>query len=57
MIIKGIYGEAKVFTDNVEEGALQQIKEFLDQDYTKDKKCKDNARRAPGNRLCNWSYS
>jgi len=37
MIIKGIYGEAKVFTDNVEEGALQQIKEFLDQDYTKDK--------------------
>lgn len=37
MMIRGLYGEAEVFTDNVEEGALQQIKEFLDQDYTKDK--------------------
>ncbi len=38
MVVKGMYGEAKVFADNVEEGALQQIKEFLDQDYPKDKK-------------------
>lgn len=38
MVVKGMYGEAKVFADNVEEGALQQIKEFLDQDYIKYKK-------------------
>lgn len=37
MMIKGMYGEAEVFTDNLEEGALRQIKEFLDQDYTKGK--------------------
>ncbi len=34
MLIKGRYGEAVVFTDIIEDGALSQIKEFLDQDYT-----------------------
>ncbi|MGM0396191.1 MAG: RtcB family protein [Bacillota bacterium] len=38
MIIKGKNGTAEVFTENVEEGAVQQIERFLDQDYMKGKK-------------------
>lgn len=33
MIIKGKHGIAEVFTENVEEGSIEQIKRFLDQDY------------------------
>lgn len=34
MFFKGKYGEAVVFTELIEEGAILQIKEFIDQDYT-----------------------
>lgn len=38
MLVKGDFGEAVIFTDLVEEGALLQIKEFTNQNYTKGKK-------------------
>jgi len=34
--LKGKYGEAKIFTDNIEKGALDQIKETLDEYWSKD---------------------
>lgn len=38
MIIKGKYNTAKVFTDNVEEKAAQQILELCNEEFTKDSK-------------------
>lgn len=38
MIIKGIYGEAKVFTDTIEDGAIEQITELLNLEAFKDDK-------------------
>ncbi|MDI3478690.1 MAG: hypothetical protein PWQ59_2215 [Thermoanaerobacterium sp.] len=38
MIIQGKYNYAKVFTENIEEQAIEQIKEFLDQEFSKDLK-------------------
>ena len=38
MIIKGKYNEAKVFTDNLEDGARRQIIELLDQEFVKGSK-------------------
>lgn len=38
MNIRGKFGEAVVFTENVEDGAIQQIERFLDQDYMVGKK-------------------
>lgn len=34
--LKGLYGSAKIFTDNVEEGAKSQVQDQLDQEWTKD---------------------
>lgn len=36
--IKGKYSEAKIFNDNVEETALKQVKELLNQEFSKDQK-------------------
>ncbi|WP_273478639.1 RtcB family protein [Ignavigranum ruoffiae] len=36
MIIKGKNGEAKVFTDMIEEEAIEQIKDMMDEDITQD---------------------
>lgn len=38
MEIQGKYGVAKIFTDKVEEGALEQIRNLLNQDFIKDSK-------------------
>ena len=38
MLIQGRYGKAEIFTESLEEGAKEQIKRFLDQDYMEDKK-------------------
>jgi len=38
MIIQGKYNYAKVFTENIEKPAINQIKEFLDQEFSKDLK-------------------
>lgn len=38
MIITGKYNEAKVFTNNIEESAIIQIKELLDQEFIKNNK-------------------
>lgn len=38
MIITGKYNEAKVFTNNIEESAIIQIKELLDQEFIKNSK-------------------
>lgn len=38
VIITGKYNEAKVFTNNIEESAIIQIKELLDQEFIKDSK-------------------
>ncbi len=38
MLINGLHGKAKLFAENIEEGAQEQIKRFLDQDYTEGKK-------------------
>lgn len=37
-IVKGKYGEAKVFTDVVDDKAIDQIKELLDQEFIKGSK-------------------
>src|SRR5690554_966040 len=34
--IKGNYGSAKIFTENIEKGALNQIKETLNEHWSKD---------------------
>jgi len=34
--LKGLYGSAKIFTDNVEEGAKSQVQDQLEQEWTKD---------------------
>lgn len=36
--IKGKYSEAKIFNDNVEETALEQVKELLNQEFTEGQK-------------------
>lgn len=36
MLVKGKFNEAKIFTDNVDETALEQIKELCDQEFAKD---------------------
>lgn len=36
--VKGNYGDAKIFTDLVEETALNQVTELLNQEFTKDSK-------------------
>ena len=38
MIIKGKYNNAKVFTDNIEEQAIEQIQTLCNQEFTKDTK-------------------
>lgn len=38
MIIYGKHGEAEIFTENLEEGARDQIERFLDQDYMEGRK-------------------
>jgi RNA-splicing ligase RtcB len=38
MIIHGKHGKAEVFTENLEDGARDQIERFLDQDYMENKK-------------------
>src|SRR5690606_17099754 len=38
IIVKGKYNEAKVFTDNVDENALNQIQELCDQEFVKGSK-------------------
>ena len=38
MIIKGKYNAAKLFTDNLEDGARRQIIELLDQEFVKGSK-------------------
>lgn len=38
-IIEGKYNIAKIFTEVVEETALDQIKILCDQEYVKDKNC------------------
>ena len=38
MELQGKYNIAKVFTDNLEEGAKEQIIELLNQDFIKDSK-------------------
>ncbi|MCR3956345.1 MAG: RtcB family protein [Gudongella sp.] len=38
MIIHGKYGEAEIFTENLEDGARDQIERFLDQDYMENKR-------------------
>ncbi|WP_422484900.1 RtcB family protein [Gudongella sp. DL1XJH-153] len=40
MLIQGRYGKAQIFAENLEEGAQEQIKRFLDQDYMEGKKVK-----------------
>jgi tRNA-splicing ligase RtcB (3'-phosphate/5'-hydroxy nucleic acid ligase) len=36
--VKGTYNEAKIFTDNVEQGAIGQIIELCNQEFVKDSK-------------------
>ena len=38
MEVKGLYGKAKVFTDNLEDGAKDQIARLLDQDFVEGSK-------------------
>jgi len=40
MIIHGKYGEAEIFTENLEDGARDQIERLLDQDYMEGRKVK-----------------
>ena len=41
IIIEGKYNTAKVYTDHIEDGAKEQIKELCDQEFTRIQKSGD----------------